>query len=192
VCGKRYTRSYSLDSTKPTSSTGRERLWIAPRFEPSAAGKKTGPNPTERRKPGSKHHLITDGNGIPLASCLTGANRHDVTQLVPLVDAIPPVHGKRGRPRRRPKRLYADRAYDSKAHREQLRQRGIRPYLAKRGQPHGSGLGVSRWVIERTLSWLHQNRRLRVRYEYRADIHEAFMSLGCAMICWNLLQSSLC
>ena len=54
-----------------------------------AVGGKTGPNPTDRRKPGSKHHLITDAQGIPLAAILTGANRHDVTQLLPLVEAIP-------------------------------------------------------------------------------------------------------
>jgi len=57
--------------------------------------------------------------------------------------------------------------------------------IAKRGTPHGSGLGKTRWVVERTLSWLHQFRRLRVRYERRADIHEAFLSLGCILICCN-------
>ena len=70
-------------------------------------GGKTGPNPTDRRKPGSKHHVITDGRGIPLATILTGANRHDVTQLLPLVAAIPPVGGCRhtSRPLRYPRGL---------------------------------------------------------------------------------------
>ena len=77
------------------------------------AGGKTGPNPTDRRKPGSKHHVITDAKGIHLAAILTGANRHDVTQLLPLVEAIPPVRGKRGRPRRRPDQVQGNRAYDS-------------------------------------------------------------------------------
>jgi transposase len=57
-------------------------------------GEKTGPNPTDRRKLGSKHHMLTDAHGIPLAVILTGANRHDVTQLLPLVDNIPHVKGK--------------------------------------------------------------------------------------------------
>src|SRR5882724_6862363 len=92
-------------------------------------GDKTGPNPTDRRKKGSKHHILTDANGIPLAVRLTGANRHDVTQLIPLVDAIPSVRGKRGHPRRRPKILYADRAYDSHAHRMALWARGIAPQI---------------------------------------------------------------
>jgi transposase len=122
-----------------------------------------------------------------LAITLTGANTHDVTQLLPLVDGIQPVQGKRGRPRRRPKRVQGDRGYDSQPHRDKLRQRGIQPVLAKRNTEHGSGLGVFRWVVERTLAWLHQFRRLRTRYDRRDDIHEAFMSLGCAMICWNYL-----
>jgi transposase len=79
-------------------------------------GGKTGPNPTDRAKAGSKHHVITDAQGIPLATLLTGANTNDVTQLIPLVEAIPPVAGKPGRPRRRPKRVQGDRGYDSEAH----------------------------------------------------------------------------
>ena len=168
-----------------TGSTGRARWWTPARFGPWARGKKTGPSPTDRRKAGSKHHLIVDGGGIPLAVRLTGANAHDSTQLVPLVDSIAPLRGKRGRPRRRPERVLADRAYDCQAHRRALRQRGIRPLLARRGSEKGSGLGVWRWVVERTISWLHAHRRLRVRYERRADIHEAFMNIGCILICWN-------
>ena len=133
--------------------------------------------------------MITDANGVPLAAILTGANRHDVTQLLPLVDAVPPVRGKRGRPRRRPHRLYADRAYDSREHRQALRSRHIAPVIARRGVAHGSGLGVYRWVVERTLAWLHQFRRLRVRYERRDDIHEAFLAIGCSLICFRRLPS---
>jgi len=120
---------------------------------------------------------------------LTGANAHDVTQLLPLVEAIPPVRGKRGRPRHRPDSVQADRGYDSEPHRQALRQMGIRPHLAKRRTAHGSGLGKTRWVVERTLAWLHNFRRLRVRYERRADIHEAFLTLGCILICFNFIDN---
>ena len=65
------------------------------------------------------------------------------------------MRGQRGRPRRRPERLYADRAHDSRQRRKDLRARHIAPALARRGAEHGSGLGVHRWVVERTLSWLH-------------------------------------
>jgi transposase len=150
-------------------------------------GQKTGPNPTDRAKPGSKHHLITEGHGVPLNIRLTGANRHEVTQLLPLVDGIPPVAGKPGRPLRRPRRLYADRAYDSQPHREELRKRHIQPFLARRNTPPGSGLGIFRWVVERTVSWLHGFRRLRTRYDRRADIQEAFLTLANCLICFRIL-----
>jgi len=115
-----------------------------------------------------------------------------VTQLKALVEAIPPVRGQRGRPRRRPDRVQGDRAYDSQPHRHWLRSLGIGSDLARRGDEHGSGLGVYRWVVERTLSWLHQQRRLRTRFDRRDDIHEAFMTLGACLICWRFIGNSLC
>lgn len=133
--------------------------------------------------------MITDARGTPLAAILTGANRNDVTQLLPLVAAIPRIRGKRGRPRHRPSQVQGDRAYGSGPHREALRSLGILPVLAQRLTEHGSGLGVYRWVVERTLAWLHQFRRLRVRYERRSDIHEAFLSIGCSLICFRRLNA---
>ena len=105
----------------------------------------TGPSPVDRGKTGSKHHLICDGGGIPLAMTLTGGNRNDITQLLPLLDSVPPVRGRRG-------------------------------------QPHGSGLGVVRWVVERTIAWYHGMKRLRIRWERRDDIHEAFLALATCII----------
>ena len=123
---------------------------------------------------------------------LTGANRNDITQLMPLLDAVQPVQGKRGRPRKRPEVVQGDRAYDSQRHREELKRRGIKPLLAKRRVPHGSGLGKKRWVVERSFAWLHDLRRLRVRYERRADIHEAFLKLACTLLCFDALIRSFC
>jgi transposase len=133
--------------------------------------------------------LICDGQGIPLAVTLTAGNRHDITELLALVDRVPPT-GRYGK--FRPKALLADRAYDSRRHRKALRERGITPRIAKRNSGHGSGLGKDRWVIERTLSWMHQHRRLDRRYDRRADIHEAFLTIGAALICHQQLQRSLC
>ncbi|MCO8350772.1 IS5 family transposase [Burkholderia multivorans] len=152
------------------------------------AGGKTGPNPTDRARPGSKHHILVDANGTPISAILTGANRNDVTQLLPLVDAIPPIRGVPGRPLQKPKVIYADRGYDSDSHRRRLCERGIRPVIARRRTEHGSGLGKFRWVVERTHSWLHSFRRLRTRFERRADIHEAFLKLACALVCWNIFR----
>jgi len=110
-------------------------------------GRLTGPNPTDRAKRGSKRHLICDGHGIPLAIKLTGANCHDSTQALPLLDGIPSLQGPRGRPRCRPDSLLGDRAYDAEYIRYALRARQILPQLAMRSTKHGSGLGRWRWVF---------------------------------------------
>ena len=93
-------------------------------------------------------------------------------------------------PLRRPRQLLGDRAYDSDPHRHALRARGIRPRLARRRLPHGSGLGRVRWVVERSFAWLHAFKRLNVRWEYRADIHQALLTLACCLICWRRLEWS--
>ena len=100
------------------------------------------------------------------------------------------MRGIIGRPRRRPGQLIGDRGYDSQSHRRQLRQRGITPKIARRETAHGSGLGRYRWVVERTFAWLHQFRRLLVRYDRRADIHEGFLAIGCCLICWRRLSET--
>ena len=139
-------------------------------------GDQTGPNPTDRAKRGSKRHLICDGRGVPLAVRLTDANRNDSQEALALVDAIPPLQGARGRPRRRPDSVVGDRGYEGRGHPIRVADSrhpatvGDAPYQA------GSGLGTWRWVVERTLAWLNQFRRLRVRSDKRADIHEAFLS----------------
>ncbi|MGW3546107.1 IS5 family transposase [Nocardia niigatensis] len=156
-------------------------------------GPKTGPSPVDRARTGSKHHLITEAHGIPLAVTLTGGNRNDVTELMALIEAIPPVRGRRGRPRRRPDALYADRGYDHDKYRKLVRDKAITPFIARRGVEHGSGLGVHRWVVEQSFALLHWFRRLRIRWEIRDDIHEAFLSLACGIICWRRLNNlSLC
>jgi len=104
---------------------------------------------------------------------------------------VPPVRGRVGRPRRRPDTVTADRGYDHDSYRRQLRQRGIRPEIAHRQTEHGSCLGRYRWVVERTFAWLHQFKRLLVRYDRRADSHEAFLALGCCLVCYRRLRNSL-
>ena len=100
---------------------------------------------------------------------------------------MPPIRGRRGRPRRRPRELFADRGYDHDSYRRQLRARGITPRIARRGVAHGSGLGKQRWVVERGFAWLHAFKRLRTRYERRADLHLGLLQLACALICYRQL-----
>lgn len=154
----------------------------------SRGGEKTGPNPTDRRKSGSKRHLVVERKGIPLVIRHTAANVGDITMLLELVDAIPILPSSDGSLRNRPEKLHGDKGYDSNRHRQELTDRGILHRLGRRRIDPGVHLGKYRWVVERTLAWLKGYRRMRIRYERRADIHQAFLSLSCALICWNFIQ----
>jgi hypothetical protein len=90
-----------------------------------------------------------------LAVSSTGGNRSDVTQLMPLIEKVPAVRGRRGRPRKRPDALYADRGHDHDKYRRLVRDKGIMPMIARRGVEHGSGLGVHRRVVEQSFALLH-------------------------------------
>jgi transposase len=131
---------------------------------------------------------VGDRAGLPLASLLTGANRHDTVVFGEVLDAIPRIRQPNGRRRKRPHKLHADKGYDIPRCRQALRRRHIRCRIARKGIDSSERLGRHRWVIERTLAWLNRYRRLTVRYERRADIHQAFLTLGCALICFNALQ----
>jgi transposase len=152
-------------------------------------GEDTGPNPTDRSKSGSKHHVMTDAQGIPLSVTTTAANVPDVTQVLKVLSEMPPVGGKPGPKREKPQRLQGDRGYDSEPVRTILRWMGITPVLAQRGTPHGSGLGVYRWFVERTISWLHSFGRLRRRLDRLTEIQNAFLHLAAAIICLRFLET---
>jgi transposase len=109
-----------------------------------------------------------------------------------MLDAIPAVRTARGGRRRRPRKLHADKGYDYARCRIACRLRGIRARIARCGIESSERLGRYRWVVERTFAWLHRYRRLLVRYERRADIHQAFLTLGAAMICLSFIQRWFC
>ena len=133
--------------------------------------------------------MATDARGTPLGVALSGANRHDSTMLAATLDAVPPVRsGRRGRPRRRPDKLHADKGYDHRRNRRECRARGIAPRIARRGIDSSQRLGRHRWVVERTHAWMNRFRRLAVRYERHEDIHLAFATLGCALVCLNQIR----
>lgn len=119
---------------------------------------------------------------------LTAANVHDSTVFEEIIDSTAPIKGARGRPRKRPDKLHADKGYDYPRCRQFLRKRGIKVRIARRGVESSERLGRWRWVVERTLSWIACCRRLVVRYERRADIHEAFLLLACSLTCFRRLQ----
>ena len=151
-------------------------------------GGATGPSPVDRGKPGTKRTLLVSRSGVPLAVRTAGANASDHTQLPPAVLSFPRVGGKPGRPRQLPDEVYADRGYDSEAARHRLAWLGVAPRIADRAEPHGSGLGRVRWVVERTVSWLKGLRRMRVRYDRLRAVREAFTTLAAAVICFRTLH----
>lgn len=93
-------------------------------------------------------------------------------------------------PRRKPRRLYADRGYDFDKYRRQVWKRGIEPLIARRGVTHGSGVGKVRRVVGRAFAWLHRFKRLRIRYERRADPHQDLLELACGLTCLRRLRTS--
>ena len=154
----------------------RARLW---------GGTATGPSPVHGARRGSKHHLICCGRGIPLAVRLTAANRNDVSEMIDLLDAIPAVRGRCGRPRRRPRRLYGDRAITP------MRQ-GVSTPPRRPGEHRCAGksawlrTGPRPWVVERTIAGCTSTAACGP-LRRRCDIHEAFLAIGCSLICLSLL-----
>lgn len=120
------------------------------------------------------------------------ANQPDGKRAVALLDKLPAVVGRRGRPRRKPKVFQGDAAYGTEANIREVVKRGIRALLSPYGnskRQHGSGLGKTRYVIERTLSWFGNFRRLKLCYERTAEHFQAFHELAAALICFNRLST---
>jgi IS5 family transposase len=133
--------------------------------------------------------VLTDRGGVPLVALHSGANRHDSIIFDQLLDAVPSIRQPNQRRRKRPEKLHADRAYDIPRCRQALRRRHIRIRIAPKGVDSSERLGRHRWVVERTLAWLNRFRRLTVRDERRVDLHQAFLTLGCALICFRKLTN---
>lgn len=129
---------------------------------------------------------MADRNGVTLACRVSAANRPDI--CLPLATVVACPLPRYGEPGRMPVELLGDRGYDSQAREDLPRWIGVEPVRGRPGEPHGSGLGRDRYVVERTIAAVHQNRRLKVRYERRADVHQAFLTLACIKVCWHRLD----
>jgi putative transposase len=154
-------------------------MGLSPRLH--SVGKKTGPNPTDRAKKGTKRSILTDGDGIPLAIAVSGANVHDIKLLNPTLDSLM-LEKPNG-----DHHLCGDKAYDSDEARMDVRERGYKPHIRSRGEekdekkrsPHKK---ARRWVVERTHSWLNKFRRLFIRWEKKTENYEAMLHLAAAII----------
>lgn len=126
--------------------------------------------------------------GIPLAVTLTAANLHDLRQLLELLFLkFPRVGGRPGRPLDKPRSVTTDQGYDCQTTRDLLQTTGITPHIPRRREPQSHRLGKTRWPIERTLSWLKQFRRIRIRWDRLAETTEALLDLASSIIAWRHL-----
>ncbi|WP_106970204.1 MULTISPECIES: IS5 family transposase [Streptomyces] len=148
-------------------------------------GPLTGPNPVVRGKAGSKLHVLTDAQGLPVVVGVSAANVNDVQALRPLILGIPAVRSRRGPGRRHPDKVRADKAYHSAGNLAWLRERHITPRIARPGVESSERLGRHRWKVERSISWLLGYRRLTVRYERKGSRFLAFLGLAAVMTCYK-------
>ena len=135
--------------------------------------------------------MMTEGQGLPLAFDVTAANESEVTVALDVVDRVR-VPRLRGRPKKRPAALAADKSYDSGEFRRQLRNRGIQPSIPRRewpgrkrkpGRPPKTHeVSLCRWIVERTHGWMDNWRRLVVRYEWHTQSYAAFLTIACFMM----------
>jgi hypothetical protein len=155
-CGSGCTSCCLTNSAATVASTGRGPAWTRSACA-QAGGPLTGPNPTDRGKPGSKYHLLVERGGIPLAVGLSAANTHDSMLLEQLVDAVPAIKGPRGRPgrpRKRPSKLRCDKGFDYSHCRRARVDAGSRPGSPDAGSSRASGsAGTGMWWSGRWRGW---------------------------------------
>jgi hypothetical protein len=134
---------------------------------------------------------VTDADGIPLVVRTGPANQPDAKLALEMLDAIPPCAGRTGRPQHRPKAFQGDGAYGIKAIIAEVVRRRVHSLLAAYGSArttHGSGLGKTRYVVERSLSWMSNFRRLKLCYERFGENFQAFHELAACLICANRIE----
>ena len=156
------------------------------------AGKKCGPNPTDRAKQGVKRSLLTEAHGVPVGVAVDGANRNDFKMMKETLESIPV---KRPKPtRNRPQGLCLDKGYDYDEVRDLAKEFGYTAHIRRRGaeaQPikRQAGLQARRWVVERTHSWMNRFRRILTRWEKKAENYLGLLHLVCAVIAYRYAGS---
>src|SRR5688572_15357625 len=155
-------------------------------------GKKSGPNPTDRAKSGTKRSLLTESAGIPLGLAVDGAN---VVDFKLARDTIASIPIKRPRPTCAcPQGMCLDKGYDYREVEALLREFRFTGHIARRDQTahklkRNARHKARRWVVERTHSWMNRFRRILVRWEKRADTYVALLHLAFALITWRACEA---
>jgi len=154
----------------------------------------TGHNPTDRSKLGSKRHILTDKDGIPLSTFITSANTHDVTVATNTIDNIVikrPSSSKSTKYRKQKQNLCLDKGYHSKEVEQEILKRGYIPHIRHRREEeklfHKKHPAARRWVVERTNSWHNRFRKLFTRYEKKDDNYLGLVELANSLIVYRRL-----
>lgn len=127
--------------------------------------------------------MISDAAGTPLLIHITPANVRDEVPVEQMLKSLPAIKQLKGRPRRKPHALLGDRGYGFPWTIATIALLGILSLLCPRGSPHGSGLGERRYVIERTMSWFGNFRRLKLCYERTGQRFLTFHQLAASVLC---------
>ena len=152
------------------------------------AGKKSGPNPTDRAKKGVKRSLLTEAHGVPVGLAVEGANRNDFKMMKATLESI---LVKRPKPtRKKPQGLCLDKGYDYDEVRDLVKEFGYTAHIRTRGEEaqtlkHQAGFKARRWVVERTHSWMNRFRRILTRWEKKAENYLGLLHLVCAVITYR-------
>jgi putative transposase len=175
------------------ASSGSGKVWTARQPRLPWAGKKTGPNPTDRGKLGVKRSVLTDGRGMPLGLAVDGANVHDQRLFRATLDSIP-VRRPRPTSRRR-QHLCCDKGFDAAVIRAEARRRRYTPHIKSRGEEQTAkrtqGRRARRWVVERIASWMNRFRRILVRWEKKSVNYEALLHLTFAYTTWKQTRTQV-
>jgi transposase len=145
-------------------------------------GELIGPNPTDRGKAGTKYHVVVATDGLPLGVVPSAANVHDTRLFPHLLRLAQVVCAAIGR-------LYADAGYASAENRGLCLRDGIQPCIREVGQPHGSGLGAVRCVVEHGCAWLLANKRLDRRQDRLGRVILALLNAACIFLVANRLSA---
>ena len=149
----------------------------------------TGHNPTDRSKLGSKRHILTDKDGIPLSAVITSANTHDVTVAIDTVDSTVIKRPSSQLNDRKKQNLCLDKAYHSKEVEQEIFNRGYIPHIRHRREEerifHRTHPAARRWVVERTNSWHNRFRKLFTRYEKKDENYLGLVQLANSLIVYR-------
>jgi putative transposase len=156
-------------------------------------GKKTGKNPTDRAKSGTKRSLLVDAEGIPVGLAVEGANRHDMKMVEETLWSIPEAANRPEPTAAHPQGMCLDKGYDYDDVREIVEEFGFTAHIKARGEEaqeikRNAKAKARRWVVERTHSWMNRFRGILIRWSKKPENYIALLHLTFAFIIYGRME----